>query len=61
MSRMTRLGALFAMGAAAGIEIGCLLIVTDTFDATGTRTRIDEHTLAAAVESMGRAALAALV
>ncbi len=51
---------LFAVAAAAGIEVGCLLIVTDTFDATGARTRIDDHTLATAVEAMGRAAAAAL-
>jgi DeoD family purine-nucleoside phosphorylase len=51
---------LFAVGAAAGIAVGCLLIVTDTFDAAGARTRIDERTLAAAVESMGRTAAAAL-
>jgi uridine phosphorylase len=51
---------LFAVGAAAGIEVGCLLIVTDTFDTAGVRTRIDEHTLTQAVEAMGRAASAAL-
>jgi DeoD family purine-nucleoside phosphorylase len=51
---------LFAVGAAAEIAVGCLLIVTDTFDATGARTRIDDHTLAAAVESIGHAAAAAL-
>jgi DeoD family purine-nucleoside phosphorylase len=51
---------LFAVGAAAGIQVGCLLIVTDTFDEVGTRTRIDEHTLTAAVEAMGHVAAAAL-
>jgi DeoD family purine-nucleoside phosphorylase len=51
---------LFAVGAAAGIQVGCLLIVTDTFDYAGARTRIDEHALTAAVETMGRAAAAAL-
>jgi uridine phosphorylase len=51
---------LFAVGAAAGIEVGCLLIVTDTFDVDGVRTRIDEHTLTQAVEAMGHAASAAL-
>lgn len=51
---------LFAVGAAAGIQVGCLLIVTDTFDATGARTRIDEHALTQAVEAMGRAASATL-
>jgi uridine phosphorylase len=51
---------LFAVGAAAGIQVGCLLIVTDTFDDAGARTRIDEHALTAAVETMGHAASAAL-
>jgi uridine phosphorylase len=51
---------LFAVGAAAGIQVGCLLIVTDTFDQAGARARIDEHTLTAAVEAMGRTAAAAL-
>ncbi len=51
---------LFAVGAAAGIQVGCLLIVTDTFDEVGTRNRIDDHTLTAAVETMGRTAAAAL-
>jgi uridine phosphorylase len=51
---------LFAVGAAAGIEVGCLLIVTDTFGAGGARTRIDDHALTQAVEAMGRAAAAAL-
>jgi uridine phosphorylase len=52
---------LFAVGAAAGIQVGCLLIVTDTFDDASARTRIEEHALTAAVEAMGRAASAALV
>jgi uridine phosphorylase len=51
---------LFAVGAAAGIQVGCLLIVTDTFDVASVRTRIDEHALVPAVEAMGRAASAAL-
>jgi DeoD family purine-nucleoside phosphorylase len=51
---------LFAVGAAAGIQVGCLLIVSDTFDDAGTRTHIDEHTLTAAAEAMGRTASAAL-
>jgi uridine phosphorylase len=51
---------LFALGATAGIKVGCVLIVTDTFDATGGRTRIDEHALTQAVEAMGHAAAAAL-
>jgi DeoD family purine-nucleoside phosphorylase len=51
---------LFAVGAAAGIQVGCVLTVTDTFDAVGTRTRIDDDSLATAVEAMGTAAAAAL-
>jgi uridine phosphorylase len=51
---------LFAIGTTAGIQVGCVLIVTDTFDPDGTRTRIDEHALAEAVEAMGHAASAAL-
>jgi uridine phosphorylase len=51
---------LFAVGAGAGIQVGCLLAVTDTFDAAGVRTRIDDDALEEAVEAMGRAAVAAL-
>lgn len=51
---------LFEVGRAADTQVGCLLAVTDTFDASGTRTRIDAHTLANAVEAMGHAASAAL-
>ncbi|MGH2879419.1 MAG: purine-nucleoside phosphorylase [Solirubrobacteraceae bacterium] len=52
--------ALFAVGERAGIEVACLLAVSDTFDAGGARTRIDDHDLLAAAETMGRAAAAAL-
>ncbi len=51
---------LFAVGARAGVPVGCLLVVTDTFDAAGARTRIDDHTLLSAAEAMGAAAVAAL-
>jgi DeoD family purine-nucleoside phosphorylase len=51
---------LFTVGANAGVAVGCLLVVSDTFDATGSRTHIDDHTLTGAVERMGRAAAAAL-
>jgi len=53
---------LFALGATADVQVACLLTVTDTFDAHGTRTRtrIDEHALQAAAERMGAVALAAL-
>ena len=53
--------ALFAVGASAGIQVACLLAVSDTFDAEGTRTRIDDHALVEAVEAMGTVAAAALV
>ena len=34
---------LFALGARAGIAVGCALVVSDTFGAHGTRERIDEE------------------
>jgi len=40
--------------------VGCVLTVSDVFDAQGVRTRIDEHTLLACAEKMGAAAIAAL-
>lgn len=52
--------ALFAVGARAGVPVGCVLAVSDTFDAAGTRTRIDDPTLLAAAEAMGAVAVAAL-
>jgi DeoD family purine-nucleoside phosphorylase len=51
---------LFAVGAAAGVRVACVLIVTDTFDANGSRSRIDDDLLAGAVEAMGTTAAAAL-
>lgn len=51
---------LFALGAAAGIQVGCVLAVSDTFDAAGGRVRIEEDALVRAAEKMGRAAAAAL-
>lgn len=51
---------LFAVGERAGIEVACLLAVSDVFDAYGRRTRIDDHALTRAAEAMGRAALAAV-
>jgi DeoD family purine-nucleoside phosphorylase len=53
--------ALFAVGAAAGIQVACVLGVSDVFDERGNRTRIDDHTLVGAVEAMGTVAAAALV
>lgn len=52
--------ALFAVGADAGIRVGCALTVTDTFGADGARTRIGETELLAAAERMGSVAVAAL-
>ncbi|HEY8304534.1 MAG TPA: hypothetical protein VIG42_08105 [Solirubrobacteraceae bacterium] len=52
--------ALFAVGERAAIEVGCLLTVSDTFDGNGNRSRIDEHALLEAAETMGRAAATAL-
>jgi DeoD family purine-nucleoside phosphorylase len=52
--------ALFAVGASAGIQVACLLVVSDTFYAEGMRSRIDDHALSQAAEAMGAAAAAAL-
>jgi uridine phosphorylase len=52
--------ALFAIGAASGVPVACMLAVSDTFDAAGTRTRIEDGALLAAAERMGAAAMAAL-
>jgi uridine phosphorylase len=52
--------ALFALGARAGVPVACVLAVSDSFDARGERTRIDEHSLLAAAQRMGAAAAAAL-
>jgi DeoD family purine-nucleoside phosphorylase len=51
---------LFAVAAAASIPVACVLIVTDTFDAFETRTRIDDASLLAAAETMGAVAVSAL-
>ena len=51
---------LFTLGAPAGVPVGCLLAVTDTFDSSGARSRIDEQALLVAAERMGAAAIAAL-
>jgi DeoD family purine-nucleoside phosphorylase len=52
--------ALFAVGARAGISVACMLAVSDTFSPDGERTRIDDHALLTAAESMGTAAVTAL-
>jgi uridine phosphorylase len=51
---------LFALGRSLDIAVGCALVVSDTFDGDGVRTRIAHDALSEAVEHMGRAALAAL-
>lgn len=51
---------LFAVGAATEIQVACVLAVSDTFDASGARTRIDDELLLSAGERMGAAAIAAL-
>jgi DeoD family purine-nucleoside phosphorylase len=51
---------LFAVGAAAGIPVACVLAVSDTFDVDGTRRRIADPALHAAAERMGATAAAAL-
>jgi DeoD family purine-nucleoside phosphorylase len=63
---------LFAVGANAGIQVACLLAVSDNLhsdiqppgynpvlDRRDARTRIDDHALAQAAEAMGSAALSA--
>jgi uridine phosphorylase len=52
--------ALFAVGSGAGVPVACVLTVSDTFDPGGARRRIDDHSLGAAAETMGKAAAAAL-
>lgn len=52
--------ALFAVGAAASVPVGCVLVVSDTFDASDTRTHIDDAPLLQAAEAMGAVAVAAL-
>jgi purine-nucleoside phosphorylase len=51
---------LFAAGANAGIQVACILAVSDTFDGPDARARIDDDALTQAAEAMGSIALAAL-
>ncbi len=51
---------LFALGAVKGAQVACGLVVSDTFDASGGRERIEDHTLLAAAERLASAAIAAL-
>jgi DeoD family purine-nucleoside phosphorylase len=52
--------ALFALGAALGVPVACVLAVSDTFASDGTRTRIEDHVLMGVAETMGAAAATAL-
>jgi len=52
--------ALFALGSNEEVPVACVLAVSDTFDARGARTRIDDHLLHDAAERMGALALRAL-
>ena len=51
---------LFARRSRRAVPVACVLVVSDTFDAAGARTRIDDDPLLAAAEAMGAAAVAAL-
>jgi len=51
---------LFALGASAGVPVGCVLAVSDMLGPDGERVRIDDGSLVAAAERMGAAAVAAL-
>jgi DeoD family purine-nucleoside phosphorylase len=53
--------ALFAVGAARGVPVGCVLAVSDTFDAKGGRRRIDDEELLDAAKAMGAAAVGAFL
>jgi DeoD family purine-nucleoside phosphorylase len=51
---------LFAVGAGAGIEVACVLAVSDTFGPGGARRRIEDEELLPVAERIGAAAVAAL-
>jgi uridine phosphorylase len=51
---------LFAVGARAGVPVGCILAVSDTFARNGARRHIDDDPLLGAAEAMGAAAMTAL-
>ncbi|HEY3970491.1 MAG TPA: hypothetical protein VGL79_03730 [Solirubrobacteraceae bacterium] len=52
---------LFAVGSTAGIQVACILAVSDTFDGPDARVRIDDDALTQAAEAMGSVAVAALL
>jgi DeoD family purine-nucleoside phosphorylase len=51
---------LFSLGARAAIQVACVLAVSDTFDGSGERQRIQDEHLLGAAERMGRLAADAL-
>jgi uridine phosphorylase len=51
---------LFAVGAAAGVPVACLLTVSDLIGADQSRMRIEDDALQRAAEAMGKVAAAAL-
>lgn len=51
---------LFTLGEQAGIQVACLLAVSDVFEQDGRRVRIDDQRLLESAEAMGRTAVAAL-
>jgi uridine phosphorylase len=51
---------LLRVGELRGVEVGCLLAVTDVFDADGTRHRLDADGLVLAGERLGQVGAAAL-
>ncbi|HEX9482552.1 MAG TPA: hypothetical protein VF927_10665 [Solirubrobacteraceae bacterium] len=51
---------IFALGAAGGVAVGCVLTVSDIFAADGARRRIDDGEMLTAAERMGAVAIAAL-
>jgi DeoD family purine-nucleoside phosphorylase len=51
---------LFAVGAATGAQVACVLSVSDAFAADGARARIEDQDLHVAAERMGSLALSAL-
>jgi uridine phosphorylase len=52
--------ALFTVGETAGIQVACLLTVSDTFEGPDARVHIDDHALLQAAETMGSVAATAL-
>ena len=52
--------ALFALGSRSGVQVACVLTVSDTFEADGARRRIEDKSLLASAAQMGIAAMAAM-